>query len=155
MSLPTGYGKSICYAILPSVFDRIKGRCMVCVIEYLQSSSPFCMHNYRVHWKYCLIHFNCPHDSSAKENCLAAKTSRAIFIHPHCLYSDVTATLNQIPVQEIPGPVETKPLWEFDQTLSQRSDWVKGLARETILLYLLSCVQLRFRYTLCYCKLAV
>ena len=34
MSLPTGYGKSICYAILPSVFDRIKGRCMVCVIEY-------------------------------------------------------------------------------------------------------------------------
>ena len=47
------------------------------------------------------------------------------------LYSDVTATLNQLPVQEIPGPVETKPLWEFDQTLSQRSDWVKGLARET------------------------
>ena len=64
-------------------------------------------------------------------NCLVAKTSRAIFIHPHCLYSDVTATLNQLPVQEIPGPVETKPLWEFDQTLSQRSDWVKGLARET------------------------
>ncbi len=23
--LPTGYGKSICYAILPSVFDKIKG----------------------------------------------------------------------------------------------------------------------------------
>ena len=64
-------------------------------------------------------------------NCLVAKTSRAIFIHPHCLYSDVTTTLNQLPVQEIPGPVETKPLWEFDQTLSQRSDWVKGLARET------------------------
>ena len=33
VSLPTGYGKSICYAILPSVFDRIKGRCMVCSIE--------------------------------------------------------------------------------------------------------------------------
>ena len=66
------------------------------------------------------------HDSSA-----IAKNLRAIFIHPHCLYSDVTATLNQLPVQEIPGPVETKPLWEFDQTLSQRSDWVKGLARET------------------------
>ena len=65
------------------------------------------------------------------KNCLAAKTSCASFIHPHCLYSDVTATLNQLPVQEIPGPVETKPLWEFDQTLSQRSDWVKGLARET------------------------
>ena len=64
-------------------------------------------------------------------NCLVAKTLRAIFIHPHCLYSNVTATLNQLPVQEIPGPVETKPLWEFDQTLSQRSDWVKGLARET------------------------
>ena len=30
-------------------------------------------------------------------NCLVAKTSRAIFIHPHCLYSDVTATLNQLP----------------------------------------------------------
>ena len=52
------------------------------------------------------------------KNCLAAKTSQAIFIHPHCLYSDVTTTLNQLPVQEIPGPVETKPLWEFDQTLS-------------------------------------
>ena len=64
-------------------------------------------------------------------NCLVAKNSQAIFIHPHCLYSDVTATLNQLPVQEIPGPAETKPLWEFDQTLSQRSDWVKGLARET------------------------
>ena len=64
-------------------------------------------------------------------NCLVAKTSRAIFIHPHCLYSDVTATLNQLPVQEIPGPVETKPLWEFDQTLSQCSDLVKGLACET------------------------
>ena len=65
-------------------------------------------------------------------NCLVAKTSRAIFIHPHCLYSDVTATLNQLPVQESPGPVETKPLWEFDQTsFPQRSDWVKGLARET------------------------
>ena len=64
-------------------------------------------------------------------NCLVAKTSRAIFIHPHCLYSEVTATLNQLPVQEIPGPVETKPPWEFDQqTLSQRSDWVKGLARD-------------------------
>ena len=63
-------------------------------------------------------------------NCLVAKTSRAIFFHPYCLYSDVTATLNQLPVQEIPGPVETKSLWEFDQTLSQRSDWVKGLARE-------------------------
>ncbi len=25
VSLPTGYGKSICYAILPSVFDKIKG----------------------------------------------------------------------------------------------------------------------------------
>lgn len=25
VSLPTGYGKSIIYAILPSVFDRIKG----------------------------------------------------------------------------------------------------------------------------------
>ena len=44
------------------------------------------------------------------KNCLAAKTSRAIFIHPHCLYSDVTATLNQLSVQEIPGLVETKPL---------------------------------------------
>ena len=32
VSLPTVYGKSICYAILPSIFDRIKGRCMVCVI---------------------------------------------------------------------------------------------------------------------------
>ena len=64
-------------------------------------------------------------------NCVVAKTSQAIFFHPHCLYSDVTATLNQLPVQEIPGPVETKPLREFDQTLSQRSDWVKGLARET------------------------
>ena len=65
----------------------------------------------------------------------APKTSRAIFFHPHCLYSDrATATINQLPVQEIPGPpVETKPLWEFDQTLSQRSDWVKGLARETTL----------------------
>ena len=51
--LPTGYGKSICYAILPSVFDRIKSRCM---LNKLQSSSPFCMHNYRVHWKYCLMH---------------------------------------------------------------------------------------------------
>ena len=51
-------------------------------------------------------------------NCLVAKTSRAIFIHPHCLYSDVTTTLNQLPVQEIPGAVETKPLWEFDKTLS-------------------------------------
>ena len=60
-------------------------------------------------------------------NCVVAKTSRTIFFHPHCLYTDVTATLNQLPVQEIPGPVETKPLWEFDQT----SDWVKGLAGET------------------------
>ena len=25
VSLPTGYGKSIIYAILPSVFDKIKG----------------------------------------------------------------------------------------------------------------------------------
>ena len=25
VSLPTGYGKSIIYAILPSVFDRLKG----------------------------------------------------------------------------------------------------------------------------------
>ena len=39
--------------------------------------------------------------------------------HFSSLYSDVTATLNQLPVQEIPGPVETKPLWEFDQTLSR------------------------------------
>ena len=60
-------------------------------------------------------------------NCLVAKTLRAIFIHPYCLYSDVTATLNQLPVQEIPGPVETKSLDPF-----QRSDWVKGLTRETI-----------------------
>ena len=65
-------------------------------------------------------------------NCLAAKTSRAIFIHLCCLYSDATTSLNQLPVQEIPGLVETKPLWEFDQTLSQRSDWVKGMTRETI-----------------------
>ena len=32
MSLPTCYGESICYAILPSVFNMIKGRCMVSLV---------------------------------------------------------------------------------------------------------------------------
>ena len=25
VSLPTGYGKSLCYSVLPGVFDRLKG----------------------------------------------------------------------------------------------------------------------------------
>ena len=68
------------------------------------------------------------------KNCLAAKTSPAIFIRPHCLYSDVTATLNQLLVQEIPGQVETKPLYgSLTRPFPQRVDCVKGLARETSL----------------------
>ena len=76
VSLPTGYGKSICYAILPSIFDRM------CHRISCNQALPF-----------------------------ACTTTGSIG-------SDVTATLNQLPVQEIPGPVETKPLWVFDQTLS-------------------------------------
>lgn len=28
VSLPTGYGKSVIFAVLPLVFDRLKGTCM-------------------------------------------------------------------------------------------------------------------------------
>ena len=31
VSLPTGYGKSVIYAILPLIFDRIRGRVQVLV----------------------------------------------------------------------------------------------------------------------------
>ena len=36
MSLPTGYGKSIIFALLPFIFDRIKGNFV------LYSVPPFC-----------------------------------------------------------------------------------------------------------------
>ena len=33
VSLPTGYGKSLIYAVLPLIFDRIKGKCLINVIN--------------------------------------------------------------------------------------------------------------------------
>ena len=33
VSLPTGYGKSLIYAVLPLIFDRIKGKCLINVIS--------------------------------------------------------------------------------------------------------------------------
>ncbi len=38
MSLPTGYGKSLIYAILPLVFDEIRGKGMeICYFSYHNS----------------------------------------------------------------------------------------------------------------------
>ena len=34
VSLPTGYGKSLIYAVLPLIFDRIKGKCLIGFINY-------------------------------------------------------------------------------------------------------------------------
>ena len=35
ISLPTGYGKSLIYAVLPLVFDKIKGKCYINIILFV------------------------------------------------------------------------------------------------------------------------
>ena len=58
---------------------------------------------------------------------------RVILSKARAAYFTFISHVTLHPVRELFQPpwVETKPLWEFDQTLSQRSDWVKGLARVT------------------------
>ena len=55
MSLPTGYGKSLIYAVLPLIFDRIEGKCLINVHHIHQTY-------HRSEREYCCAHK--PTDSS-------------------------------------------------------------------------------------------
>ncbi len=52
VSLPTGYGKSLIYAILPLVFDKIRGKGMeICCFSY--HNSELCSLKVHVEVLYC------------------------------------------------------------------------------------------------------
>ena len=55
VSLPTGYGKSIIYAVLPGIFDRLKGNKSFNTDCMMHKATSQCFY-YRIYWKYSRLH---------------------------------------------------------------------------------------------------
>ena len=65
VSLPTGYGKSLCYAALPAVFDSL---------TLSRATSQFCTTRYFIEWAGAQFCTSCNRDGCLAQTALAAVT---------------------------------------------------------------------------------